>query len=180
MVRYTFTDILKSSALLLVGGALLTTPLPLFALSPDNQQLYLLEKIHREIPVAQTATPKAPLTEGIYLYGSSAQAEEIGQEYLVFQVEGNKATGAIYSPRSEFSCFSGDFEPKKLNLAIVDPYSEAIYSYAIAFEEISNIASASEISRSVTLAGYHSINQISSNDQRILNTCLDYYRQASH
>jgi hypothetical protein len=177
MLGYRLGKILINSSLIFLWGSCLTTAFPLVAFSRENKSLLFSENNNQENIIAQTTNLPTSLRDGIYLYGSSPQPEEIGEEYLVFQVRSNKAIGAIYSPRSEFSCFSAAFDSQQMNLAIIDPYAETSYPYAIALAKVGNVASVNQISHSLTLQGYKLIPQISDNDQRILNACLDYYQQ---
>ncbi len=123
-------------------------------------------------------TNHSPLANGTYLYGESPQPDKIGKEYIVFRVFQNRVIGAFYLPYSEFSCFYGNMEANQMKLSIVDPYDKTVtYDNSIAFRELSPIAASdNRISRSVGLEGYHQINQVSQNDRRILNTCLEEYR----
>ena len=104
------------------------------------------------------------LTNGTYLYGQSNLPEQIGREYLVFKVKRDRVVGAIYYPRSEFACFYGKLSEAKMNLFIIHPYDRNINPYSIPLN--SSIAS-------TALVGYQQIENISDNDRRILNTCLE-------
>ena len=74
--------------------------------------------------------------DGIYLYGQSAEPEQIGQAYMVFEARQGKVVGAFYMPRSSFDCFYGDLGSQQMALKIVDSYGEGTYDYAIALEAI--------------------------------------------
>lgn len=118
-----------------------------------------------------------PLSDGVYLYGQTAEPGQIGSEYLVFEVQQDRVVGATYLPRSEFSCFTGDINSQRMALSIVDPYSQAVYPYSVAIEESSSVAAAgSQIPHSVGLIGYQKVSEISDNDRRMLNVCLDNFR----
>jgi hypothetical protein len=122
--------------------------------------------------LAQTAQPNFTLANGVYLYGQSPEAEKIGQEYLVFKVHQGKVTGAVYLPKSEFNCFSGNLTANQMNLSIIDPNDGTKYPYPIAMKPASPVASQGQVSSEVTLEGYHRLTTISQNDHRILKTCL--------
>lgn len=126
--------------------------------SPDNLLL------------AQTVN--APLADGIYLYGQSSQPEKIGQEYLVFKVQQGRVIGAFYMPQSEFSCFYGRVNHQSMDISIVDTYDNTVYAHSIALKPLTPLAERSPNSISRGLEGYHQITQVSSNDLRILNVCL--------
>lgn len=104
--------------------------------------------------------------EATYLYGQSNLREQIGKEYLVFKVEGDRVTGAIYYPRSEFSCFYGKIANEKMNLKIIHPYDRSVHPYSIP------LASSPAHNFGLDLEGYQQITTIGDNDRRILNTCL--------
>ncbi|MEA5510398.1 hypothetical protein VB715_11540 [Crocosphaera sp. UHCC 0190] len=120
--------------------------------------------------LAQTSSSHL-LANGVYLYGRSPHAEEIGQEYMVFRIEKGEIKGAVYLPQSEFSCFSGTLNGGQMNLSIVDPYDGSKYAYSISLQSSSPMASNAQVSE-MNLQGYHRLNKISDNDHRILSTCL--------
>ncbi len=125
--------------------------------------------LSQEISLTQTT----PLTNGVYLYGRSPEPETLGKEYLVFKVQEGEVMGAFYMPRSEFNCFSGSLNSRQMNLSITDPYDGTKYNYAIALRVVSPIATNNRQSSEVTLEGYHRLDNLSDNDQRILNTCIN-------
>lgn len=116
----------------------------------------------------------SPLADGTYLYGQSDKPEQIGKEYLVFQVQDGKVIGAIYLPQSEFSCFSGTIGDRAMKLSIIDPYDNTVYPYMIALQERSSVATASgQLARTVGLEGYQQLPQLSNLDRHILGICLN-------
>ncbi|MEC4893363.1 MAG: hypothetical protein SAL07_02415 [Oscillatoria sp. PMC 1051.18] len=120
------------------------------------------------------------IPDGVYLYGNTSEADQIGNEYLVFEVRDGKTIGAFYQPRSEYACFYGAIAPEQMNLSVVDPYEEAVYSHSIALQEVpSTIATANgQAPRTVALEGYKRISNISDNDERMLNVCINNYQEA--
>lgn len=119
-----------------------------------------------------TAASASPLVDGVYLYGQAPQPEVIGSEYLVFEVENGEAKGAIYYPASEFNCFTADIDNQSMNLAIVDPFDNAVYPYEIAVNMQGDIAAGRDRAALVAeLEGYHGLATISDNDRRILEIC---------
>lgn len=126
---------------------------------------------------------KPPEKDGIYLYGQSPEPDQIGQEYLVFELRQGKVTGAFYLPSSEFSCFQGSLSAGKLDLTIAndsdsnsdsDPIADAQNSAQVAAasntqlgDEYGQMSS----SYSVALQNYHSLSSISANDKQILAAC---------
>jgi len=112
------------------------------------------------------------LPNGIYLYGQSQQPDQIGQEYIVFEVSGSSLVGALYMPHSEFSCFQGTMTANEIEMTVNHPYDNTQYPYAIALSATSPLASQNEETQvPVTLKGYHPLEEISTNDERMLATC---------
>ncbi|HBB33664.1 MAG TPA: hypothetical protein DDZ80_04270 [Cyanobacteria bacterium UBA8803] len=142
-----------------------------------------------EVEIAQNPASSVSIPDGTYLYGQSSQPEQIGQEYIVFEARQGKLIGALYLPQSEFSCFYGTVDSKQMNLTVVNPYDQTAFSHAIARQQPISIAAVTDqlnlenIYESLTypytlgLEGYQPLNQLSDNDQRILNTCRDNYQQ---
>jgi hypothetical protein len=128
-------------------------------------------------PATLLASPaRAPLADGIYLYGQSSKPEQIGSEYLIFQVREGKMAGAIFLPRSEFSCFTGRVTPQQLDLSIVDPYDREAYRHSIALKPLDPVASGRPIMQNTSLEGYYPIATIGEDDRRLLQTCLNQSR----
>jgi hypothetical protein len=75
---------------------------------------------------AATSKGKLPTADGIYLYGQSPESNQLGQEYMVFEMRQGEVTGAFYLPQSEFSCFQGSLNSDKLSVTVAaDANSEA-------------------------------------------------------
>ena len=154
--------------LMLTLGLVALTPNVSLAATPNTSSSRLSSNPNN-IELSQS---RSPMSDGIYLYGQSATPEKIGHDYLVFRVQQGEVIGAIYQPRSEFSCFSGSLTPQHLNISISDPYDPNIrYPYPIVLEALSPIAN-SQLRSSMGLEGFHQIEAVSDNDQRILNVCL--------
>jgi hypothetical protein len=128
------------------------------------------------LQLAQRVNRPLPFADGIYLYGQSPKAEQIGQEYLVFKVQQGRVIGAFYMPQSEFSCFYGNLNHQSMDLSIIDPYEQTVYPYSIALQPLTPLADGEQTSLKMGLEGYHSLAQVSDNDRRILNICLQQYR----
>lgn len=60
-----------------------------------------------------------PQTDGTYLYGQTSQANQMSKGYVVFQRQKGKVVGAIYSPHSEFNCFTGSSTRDSFSTAVV-------------------------------------------------------------
>jgi len=115
-----------------------------------------------------------PTKDGVYLYGQSPTANQIGQGYIVFQKQQGRVSGALYMPRSEFSCFQGTIDKSgELAMTVTGSQSEvgradlatASTIPSISDDEFNNYA------HSVALQDYHPIQSISANDRRILQMC---------
>lgn len=126
----------------------------------------------RPIAIQQNPNPNAILPDGTYLYGQSRVPNQIGMEYLVFRSDRGVIRGAIYYPRSEFNCFTGNLGERSLNLAVLDPETERAYPYSIARAPSAPMASHQARGISLELESYHSLSNLSANDRRMLDTCL--------
>jgi hypothetical protein len=91
--------------------------------------------------------------DGIYLYSQSANPNQIGEEYFVFEVHNKTVIGAFYMPHSSFDCFYGAVNAEALDLNIVNSYDQSTYPY------------------SIKLQNYRPLAAVGHNDQRILSTC---------
>lgn len=129
-------------------------------------------------------TPLKQLAEGVYLYGQSSKPEEIGQEYMVFEVRDGRVIGAFYMPHSEFNCFQGTLEAQQLKVTFANPARNDIaQSEPNQTEQFQPLAAAAPPSSNqnnfeavsfpfaVKLQNYHQIASVSENDQRILGMC---------
>jgi hypothetical protein len=161
-----------TSLFLTIGVAAFGFPLP--AHSADASP----RPVQQGASVTQ-ANRSQPLADGVYLYGQSPQPEQIGSAYMVFQVNQGKVVGAFYMPRSSFDCFHGTLQPDRVALTITSSEEQASYPYSVALQPADSVAMAGgETMNPVTLEGFHRIQTLSSNDQRILTTCqADYQRR---
>jgi len=124
--------------------------------------------------IAQATT----LPDGVYLYGQSAQPEQIGKGYFVFEARKGKLIGALYMPRSSFDCTYGDIESEQVSLTVINSYDRSENPYVIATERNGSVASRENpVVAPIGLEGYHRLSNISANDQRILNVCKQHYQQ---
>ncbi|WP_373541098.1 hypothetical protein [Chamaesiphon sp.] len=109
-----------------------------------------------------------PLANGIYLYGETALPNVVGKEYIVFERIGTKVRGAFYLPRSEFSCFYGQFRGPSLDVTLFDPFDRQKYNFTLTVN--SNGLTASKQPKNSQPA-YQPLGKISPNDLRILAAC---------
>ncbi|NJO40196.1 MAG: hypothetical protein HC769_12585 [Cyanobacteria bacterium CRU_2_1] len=118
-----------------------------------------------------------PLANGTYLYGQTPERDQLGAAYMVFEVNQGQVVGAFYMPRSSFDCFYGTVEANQLALTIVDSYEQTIHSYSVALEPTDSVATLGSEATPVGLEGFHSIDGLTENDQRILSTCQTDFQQ---
>ncbi|MEA5579892.1 hypothetical protein VB620_00880 [Nodularia harveyana UHCC-0300] len=142
-----------------------------------------------EITSLFSLTPRFPRTnfptqDGTYLYGQSPISDQIGQGYIVFENRQGKITGALYMPQSEFSCFQGAIEPSgELAMTVTSSPGEVGVNQIATANQFQIPNYNDEQTRtypySVALPDYHRISAISTNDQRILQLCQEYYTELS-
>ncbi|WP_104548406.1 hypothetical protein [Chroococcidiopsis sp. TS-821] len=132
---------------------------------------------------------KLPEKDGIYLYSSAPAPQQIGQEYLVFELHQGQVIGAFYLPYSEFSCFVGRINSHELALTIANAPDLPSDSDTATQQEPRQVAAAGTTPRigesyhpiaypySVTLQDYYQLAEVSASDRQILQTCKDYYSQ---
>lgn len=152
---------------------------PTAAISSDRQLDSLTSRLP-SIPVKiakkdSIAHPKGklPTADGIYLYGQSPQTNQLGQEYMIFEMQQGKVTGAFYLPQSEFSCFQGSLTSSKLSVTVAaDENSEAnLMQVAAANSQIEDNYTQIPSPYVVGLQNYYQLTNISDNDRRILTAC---------
>ena len=129
--------------------------------APRAQNSEITSGVFRSQSPPNPAPDKAStgLEDGIYFYGQSSKADEIKQEYFVFEMWQSKVVGAFYLPRSAFYCFYGTSDRTQLNLIVVDSYDGSRSPY------------------SVDLQQYYRISAVSDNDRRILGICKEAHQQ---
>jgi len=117
------------------------------------------------------STSFQPLSDGVYLYGESPQANQIGAGYMVFNIHQSQIVGALYMPYSSFDCFHGQFQHNQLAMTVVDTYEHTSYPFAVALQPDTSVASTNGAIAPLGLEGFHRIATVSDNDRRILATC---------
>ena len=133
------------------------------------------------IPGSTRARANFPQKDGTYLYGDSPQANQIGQSYILFENRQGRITGALYMPQSNFSCFQGAINPSgELAMTVTtSPGDVGINQLATANQfQLPSYSDDQMITYpySVGLQDYHPINSISTNDERILQSCKAIYQ----
>lgn len=122
------------------------------------------------------STGDTPLVDGVYVYGQSTEPNQMGSEYLVFEVNQGKVVGGFYMPRSSFDCFYGNVESSKLALTVIDSYEQTPHSYDVALQSEGSVAQAGgETAMPVGLEGYHRLDAMTEIDQQVLSTCRADY-----
>ncbi len=111
----------------------------------------------------------------VYLYGESDRPNVVGKEYIIFETIENKTIGAFYLPRSEFSCFYGQFKGSHLNLTLIDTYDNQKYRYTLTLNPKGLTASKQPMMGEPT---YQPLGKISDNDRRILTACKQQLSQS--
>lgn len=126
----------------------------------------------KELTVSPTAN--FPKQDGIYLYGQSPEANQLGQGYIIFQKQQDRVIGALYVPSSEFSCFQGTLgQSGELAMTVTGSPGEGGPTEVATASRIPRITDDEPISYaySVALQDYHRLNSVSANDRRILQIC---------
>lgn len=133
---------------------------------------------------------KLPQKDGVYLYGQSPAPQQIGQEYIVVEINKGRAVGAFYLPNSEFNCFNGTIEAGKLALLLANgPETEAYPEELANNTDTQQVVAAlgdrslgengsNEITTpySVALQNYHQLSKVSTSDKQILAACKSNYQ----
>ena len=171
------------AGLLLTAGILTGEAKPLLQTPSTPQVVVRAEAFGKDTVIAPRG--KLPEVDGFYLYSQSPQPEQMGQEYMVFEVRQGKVNGAFYLPYSEFSCFYGTLQSGKLALTIANGADSAPLPDLVADQNSQQLATASDrvhIAKitypySVALQEYYQLASVSENDQRILATCKNNSQQ---
>jgi hypothetical protein len=110
-----------------------------------------------------------------YLFGQSAQPDQVGQGYVVLERTGDRVYGALYYPSSSFDCFYGQMQGTEMAMTIVNSYDQETYPYSIALADGPVVASSSPSDELLPfgLSGFYAIDTLSDNDLRMLDMCRD-------
>ncbi|MGI0493731.1 hypothetical protein ACN4EG_18270 [Alkalinema pantanalense CENA528] len=146
---------------------------PANAESMQSAKVLNTEKAPALVPaVVSPAVSSAPLSDGVYLYGESAQPEVLGKAYFVFEVKQGKVLGALYMPSSSFDCAYGQFQANQLALTVRGAYEPAATPFEIALDRTSVVASNGNPAQAeIGLQGFQRLEKVSENDHRILEMC---------
>ncbi|NJL22762.1 MAG: hypothetical protein HC895_21190 [Leptolyngbyaceae cyanobacterium SM1_3_5] len=158
-----------AAGLVLAAGMTIAAPA---AFAAEAMQRSIVKAASVKQSTSPEQTVSQPLANGVYLYGQSAEAEQLGSAYLVFEVRDRQVTGAFYMPHSSFDCFNGAIESNRLALNVIDSYEQAAYPYEIGLEQSDAVATVGNTTITpVQIEGFHRIDSVSENDQRILASC---------
>ena len=153
----------------------------------------VISTITYSLDIESALLAESYFSDGIYLYGQSPKPEQIGREYIVFQVRQRQVIGAFYLPQSEFNCFQGKFDATRLTLKMLypdeltntksqfafHPHSQAqnLAAFSSTGSHLSPNGRAISSFHQVNLETYYPITQISNKDRRIISACLDFPNQ---
>lgn len=112
--------------------------------------------------------------DGVYLFGEQPMPDQLATAYFVFELQAGRVTGAFYMPQSSFDCVQGEMRDSEMALTVTDSYSQEQYTYALALTQDTLVAS-TDGAAAFSLSGFHQLEQLSDNDQRLLNTCVNSY-----
>jgi hypothetical protein len=95
--------------------------------------------------------------DGIYLYGEASSTNQAGAGYVIFTQSGQKIVGALYSPQSEYSCFTGKRAQTQLSVNVFEPGAQSGNSVEDSFD--------------MSIPNLHAIANIGASERQLLATC---------
>ncbi len=107
--------------------------------------------------IASEQPTSIPHRDGIYLYGEAITTNQTGKGYVIFTQSGQKIVGALYSPQSEYSCFTGKRAQTQLSVNVFEPGDQG--------------GTPDESSFDVAIPNLHTIADIGASERQILATC---------
>jgi hypothetical protein len=130
------------------------------------------------VAIAPTFAVAVPVDLDIttaHLYGTSLEADQIGQDYIILRfTDTNQVEGGVYQINSEFACFSGEVAQGKLNLAVIDPYEQVAYDYQLNYQASQPIAASGDrLTTEFVPEGYYAIPSPSDLAMDVLSACMD-------
>lgn len=124
-------------------ATVITSLLSLLAPTAAAQPLTLA--LEPEGIAIENSQPK--VSDGVYLFSNAltprdnlADSSET-MEYMVLQLEDNRAIGGFYQPLSEYSCFTGTVHGERLDLWVSSPGTAETYPYSVLTQPRSSVAS---------------------------------------
>lgn len=115
-------------------------------------------------------SPASVAADGIYLYGEASRSNQIGSDYMVFELRRDRAVGGLYRPRSSFDCFYGDLSDRRLDLTIFPAYEARSHRYALNRSD-DRIAIGSDLPVIPEFSGFQRIERLDAIDRDVLNRC---------
>jgi hypothetical protein len=156
-------QILNRTALLSLSTALMGAQMaPVQALV--NSEAIKLAAVDA-VPLPRPTGSKLP--SGVYLFGESAQRQQIGKAYMVFEVKDKVVTGAVYWPQSSFDCFEGRFSQEQLSLRVTETYSREVYTHAIAVAPDTSILASNNLKTTPVELGLTGMHRIATGRSRL-------------
>jgi hypothetical protein len=107
--------------------------------------------------IASEQLTGTPPQDGIYLYGEVNTTNQAGKGYVIFTQSGQKIVGALYSPQSEYSCFTGKRSQAQLSVNVFEPGALSGTPEESAFD--------------VDIPKMHAITGIGASERQLLATC---------
>lgn len=132
---------------------------------------------HPTVAQASGTSTEAERSPQTYLYGEQPQPGQVGATYLVVELEGTRAVGALYQPDSEFECFTGELQAERLAMTFLDFNSTGTdtpqtWDYAVAIAPATLVASRADLPANMPqFIGFHPLNTLSERDRDLLATC---------
>jgi hypothetical protein len=107
--------------------------------------------------IASEQSTSIPHQDGVYLYGEVSTTDQAGKGYVIFTQSGQKIVGALYSPQSEYRCFTGKRAQTQLNVNVFEPGAQG--------------GTPEESSFDVAIPNLHAIVDIGASERQLLATC---------
>lgn len=161
----------------IVTGLLLTLALIITAVTfpsakADGASVPQKGKLQDELVASSSSVVES--SAKTYLFGQSAEAEQVGATYMVFTMQGQQVVGAFYMPQSSFDCFQGEVVGEQLALNITNSYDQATYLYEVALAS-SAVVAGTDAAAPFGLEGFYAIEILSETDRQVLSTCQAIY-----
>jgi len=121
--------------------------------------------------VSMADEPMNNVTNGVYVFGESPEAGQLGTTYMVMEVAAGEIKGGFYQPSSSFDCFHGTVTQNELALTVIDSYAQTSYPFAVALESQSAVAASEAIAGEWVPTGFHPISELSATDEHVLQVC---------
>ncbi|MEL6249368.1 MAG: hypothetical protein AAFR15_15330 [Cyanobacteria bacterium J06627_15] len=137
-----------------------------------SQALPTVPELHPELH--SEPTTDTTLADGVYFYGRSPERDQLGTEYIVFEVDQTRVVGAFYLPSSNFDCFEGELSADTLALSITDSYAQTAHAYDLAME-VAPSTVAGVGAGVFGPAGFHSLGQLTELEHELIATCQANY-----